>query len=224
MEIAFQKTTKKQSPLPPAVSAPRILSRCDDWVVCVKPVGLDSESACPALLEQALDTPVWPVHRLDQNVGGLMVYALTAPAARELSRLIQEGQLIKEYVLLCHGTLPGVDGRMEDLLWKDVRKNKVFVVDRPRGGVRAAALTWRTLRPAGQDLTLVRVRLETGRSHQIRVQFASRGCPLRGDHKYGARDGEKIPALFSCGLSFPWRGEPQNFEYLPDWAKEEHHP
>ena len=204
METAFQKTTKKQPPLPPAVSAPRILSRCDDWVVCVKPVGLDSESAFPALLEQALDTPVWPVHRLDQNVGGLMVYALTAPAARELSRLIQEGQLIKEYVLLCHGTLPGVDGRMEDL--------------------RAAVLTWRTLRPAGQDLTLVRVRLETGRSHQIRVQFASRGCPLRGDHKYGARDGEKIPALFSCGLSFPWRGEPQNFEYLPDWAKKEHHP
>lgn len=224
MESASKKTPEKQSEQHQKDLLPRILSRCDDWVICVKPVGLDSESAFPALLEKALGSPVRPVHRLDQNVGGLMVYALNVPAARDLSRLIQEGRLIKEYVLLCHGILPAPEGRMEDLLWKDIRKNKVFVVNRPRGGVRAASLTYRILHPAGADLSLVRVRLETGRSHQIRVQFASRGCPLLGDHKYGARDGETFPALFSCALSFPWRGKPQTFECLPDWAKEEHHP
>ena len=219
----MQNTSEKTPEIHPESyghgSAPRILARRADWVICVKPVGLDSESAFPALLERSLGIPVRPVHRLDLNVGGLMVYALSAAGARELSRLIQAGQLSKDYVLLCHGALPAPEGRMEDLLWKDVRKNKVFVVDRSRGGVRPAALTYRVLRPAGEDCTLVRVRLETGRSHQIRVQFASRGCPLLGDHKYGARDTEKAPALFSCALSFPWRGKTQTFECLPPWAE-----
>ena len=200
--------------LPP----PQILSRCPDWVICVKPVGLDSEKAFPAHLSSVLGRPVFPVHRLDQNVGGLMVYALSAPAAETLSALIRQGLLVKEYVLICHGALPAPEGRMEDLLWKDVRRNKVFVVDRPRGGVREASLVYRVLRPLGPDETLVRVRLETGRSHQIRVQFASRRCPLRGDHKYGARDREKSPALFSCALSFPWQGAQQTFEMMPPWA------
>ncbi len=199
----------------------QILFRCADWVVCVKPVGLDSEKAFPDQLSRTLGVQVRPVHRLDLNVGGLMIYALTAPAARDLSRLIQEGSLIKEYVLICRGSPPEREGRMDDLLWKDSRKNKVFVVSRPRNGVKKAALTYRVLRPAEPDGTLVRVRLETGRSHQIRIQFASRGIPLLGDHKYGARDREKFPALFSCALFFPWRGEQQTFEKMPPWAEKE---
>jgi len=196
----------------------RTVSVHPDWIVCVKPVGPDAEKELPALLSEELGGSFFPVHRLDRNVGGLMVFARSPAAAAALSRLIQAGQLTKEYVLLCHGTLPAAEGRMTDLLFKDVRKNKVFVVDRPRAGVREASLHYRVLRSPGADRTLVRVRLETGRSHQIRVQFASRACPLWGDHKYGARDAEKHPALFSCALSFPWKGHPQRFELLPDWA------
>ena len=107
---------------------------------------------------------------------------------------------------------------MEDLLWKDPRKNKVYVVDRVRGGVRSASLSYRVLAALSGDRTLVRVRLKTGRSHQIRVQFASRRCPLWGDHKYGARDDGKDPMLFSCALSFPWEGKEYHFEFLPEWA------
>ena len=199
----------------------QILFRCADWVVCVKPAGQDSESAFPERLSRVLGTQVRPVHRLDLNVGGLMIYALTAPAAWKLSQLIQEGNLIKEYVLICHGSPPEREGRMEDLLWKDSRNNKVYAVNRPRNGVKKAVLVYRVLRPAGTDRTLVRVRLETGRSHQIRVQFASRGYPLWGDHKYGARDREKVPALFSCSLSFPWHGTQMTYELLPPWAEEE---
>lgn len=196
----------------------QILSLRTDWVVCIKPVGADSEHGFPELLRAALQQAVYPVHRLDQNVGGVMLYALSSRAASALSEIIQSGQMVKEYVLLCHGSLPLAEGRMEDLLWKDRLKNKVFVVNRPRAGVRPAALTYRVLEIREPDRTLVRVRLETGRSHQIRVQFASRRCPLWGDHKYGARDGEKNPALFSCGLSFPWQGRQEEFGFLPEWA------
>ena len=200
-------------------AAVRILEIGPDWLVCVKPVGVDSETGLPERLRGQTGGPVWPVHRLDLNVGGVMVYARSARAAAAFSRLIQAGEMIKEYVLICHGKPPAAEGRMEDLLWKDVRRNKVFVVDRERAGVRKASLRYRVIREAGEDAALVRVRLETGRSHQIRVQFASRGCPLRGDHKYGARDPEKAPALFSCALRFPWNGETRQFEALPEWAE-----
>ena len=196
----------------------RILEEHPDWVICVKPAGADSEHELPDMLAAQLGGRWFPVHRLDRNVGGLMVYARSSRAAAGFSRLIQSGELVKEYVLLCHGSLPAQEGDMEDLLWKDPRKNKVYVVDRVRGGVRSAALSYRVLAVPSGDRTLVRVRLKTGRSHQIRVQFASRRCPLWGDHKYGARDDGKDPMLFSCALSFPWEGKEYHFEYLPEWA------
>lgn len=183
--------------------------------VCVKPVGVDSEQALPALLSQDLPGTFFPVHRLDQNVGGVMVYARTKQAAAALSKAIQDGNMIKEYVAMVHGT-PPTEGDWEDLLWKDSRKNKVFVVNRLRGGVKQARLTYRVLRPG--ESTLVRIRLYTGRSHQIRVQFSSRGYPLVGDHKYGSRDSRTEPMLFSCGLTFPLGGKQMHFEALPDWA------
>ena len=123
--------------------------------------------------------------------------------------------MIKEYVALVHGT-PEETGDWTDYLLKDMKKNKVFVVDRPRKGVKDARLTYQRL--SDSDPALVRIRLYTGRSHQIRVQFASRKHPLVGDHKYGARDEHKEPMLFSCCLTFPWRGKELRFEHLPAWA------
>ena len=187
-----------------------------DLTVVVKPVGLDSESAMPAAIREALGGEVYTVHRLDLNVGGVMVYAHTKSAAAALSRLIQEGTLVKEYVAMVRG-VPEEKGDWTDLLWKDAKKNKVFVVKRERGGVKKARLEYTRLSTDG-DNSLVRIRLHTGRSHQIRVQFASRGFPLLGDHKYGARDERTAPMLFSCCLTFPWKGQTLRFERMPEWA------
>ena len=158
---------------------------------------------------------VFPIHRLDLNVGGVMVYARTKSAAAQLSKLVQEGQLVKEYRALVHG-VPAESGVLEDLLFKDSRKNKVFVVKKERKGVKKASLEYTRL--TDDSPALVHIRLHTGRSHQIRVQFSSRGFPLVGDHKYGARDEAREPKLFSCRISFPWRGETKMFEAFPEWG------
>lgn len=192
-----------------------ILFNDSQIVVCVKPVGLDSEHQLPQQLKEQLGAEIFPLHRLDLNVGGVMVYARTKAAAARFSRLIQEGRLVKEYVAMVHGT-PPPEGDWQDLLFKDSRKNKVFVVKRQRTGVKAARLEYRRLTDA--DPALVRIRLHTGRSHQIRVQFSSRGFPLVGDHKYGARDKTAVPMLFSCCLRFPHDGQELSFEKLPHWA------
>lgn len=197
------------------MEALQILYHDQHIAVCCKPVGLDAQQQLPQALTAQLGGPFFPVHRLDKNVGGVMVYARTRPAAAALSRAIQEGAMVKEYVALVHGT-PPESGDWEDLLWKDSSKNKVYVVKRPRGGVKKARLEYTRLR-AG-DPSLVRIRLHTGRSHQIRVQFASRGFPLAGDHKYGARDDLSAPMLFSCRIRFPLDGKLHTFEQLPPWA------
>jgi 23S rRNA pseudouridine1911/1915/1917 synthase len=185
--------------------------------VCVKPVGLDSEQEIPAALKEQLGGEIFPIHRLDKNVGGVMVYARTPKTAAELSKAIQEGTMVKEYVAMVHGT-PAESGDWTDLLFKDSSKNKVFVVKKERKGVKKARLEF--LRLTGGDPSLVRIRLHTGRSHQIRVQFASRGYPLVGDHKYGARDEASAPMLFSCRLTFPLAGKSHVFSAEPDWAPE----
>ena len=195
-----------------------ILYHNPDFAVCIKPVGLDAEMQVPALLREQLGGQVYPLHRLDKNVGGVMVYARSREAAASLSKTIADGQMVKEYVAMVHGA-PPVEGDWEDLLFKDSRKNKVYVVKRQRAGVKAARLTYRCLQEGEQSL--VRIRLYTGRSHQIRVQFASRGFPLVGDHKYGSRDAATEPMLFSCCISFSYRGQPQRFEAYPDWGKPE---
>ena len=192
----------------------KLLYSDKDMAVCIKPVGLDSEKQLPEALVRELGGEAFPVHRLDLNVGGVMVYARTKAAAAELSRLIQQGQMIKEYVAMVHGA-PPESGDWEDLLFKDSRRNKVFVVDRQRSGVKAARLEFTRL--SAGDSSLVRIRLHTGRSHQIRVQFSSRGFPLVGDHKYGARDDTPSPTLFSCCIRFPWKGKDLCFEALPNW-------
>ena len=188
-----------------------ILYSDKDIYVIIKPVGMDSEHEVPA----ALEGDIFPVHRLDKNVGGIMVYARTKSAAAQLSKAVQEGSMVKEYVAMVHGT-PPENGDWEDLLWKDSKKNKVFVVKRMRGGVKKARLEFTRL-TAGET-SLVHIRLHTGRSHQIRVQFSSREYPLVGDHKYGSRDEATAPLRFSRRISFPYHGKTVTFEALPSWA------
>ena len=185
-----------------------------DLAVCIKPVGLDSESELPGALKAQLGGEIFPLHRLDKNVGGVMVYARTKAAAAALSKAIQNGEMIKEYVAKVHGTPPDA-GVLTDLLFKDSRKNKVFVVKKARAGVKEAKLQYRHLGDG-----LVHVRLFTGRSHQIRVQFSSRGFPLVGDHKYGSRAEETAPMLFSCRVTFPYKGKEHRYAALPQWAQE----
>ena len=182
--------------------------------VCVKPVGVDSEHALPDLLKGQLGGEVFPLHRLDLNVGGVMVFARNKAAAGKLSKCIGQGEMVKEYLAMVHGDVPET-GDWEDLLFKDSRKNKVFVVKKERSGVKKARLIFRKLAE-----NLVHIRLYTGRSHQIRVQFSSRGFPLVGDHKYGSRAKETAPMLFSCRVSFPYGGTTVSFEAKPDWAKD----
>jgi len=121
--------------------------------------------------------------------------------------------MVKEYVAKLHGAPPEA-GILTDLLFKDSRKNKVFVVKKARAGVKEAKLQYRYL---GEGL--VHVRLFTGRSHQIRVQFSSRGFPLVGDHKYGSRAPETAPMLFSCRITFPYKGKTCRYAALPQWAE-----
>ena len=189
-----------------------ILHTDKEFVGIVKPVGMDSEHEVP----EVLGGEVYPLHRLDKNVGGVMVYARNKKAAAALSQVIQDGQMVKEYVAMVHGT-PPEEGDWQDLLFKDSRKNKVFVVKKQRAGVKAARLEYKRLTEG--ETSLVHVRLHTGRSHQIRVQFSSRGFPLVGDHKYGSRAKETEPMLFSCRITFPWKGQERIFEKYPDWAE-----
>ena len=186
-----------------------------ELAVIIKPVGMDSEHQVPAAITEKLGGEIFPIHRLDLNVGGVMVFARTKQAAAQLSKLVQEGDLVKEYRALVHGVPPAGE-TWQDFLFKDSRKNKVFVVKKERKGVKKASLEFTRLTDA--DPSLVHIRLHTGRSHQIRVQFASRGFPLVGDHKYGSRDEHKEPALFSCRITFPWKGQERVFEAFPDWG------
>ncbi len=184
-------------------------------IVCVKPVGLDSEKQVPDKLKEMFEGEIFPLHRLDLNVGGVMVYARNKFTAAQLSKVIQEGNMIKEYVAMVHGQ-PEKEGTLEDLLWKDSKKNKVFVVKRQRNGVKKAKLEYNVLKE--DENSLIHVRLYTGRSHQIRVQFSSRGYPLVGDHKYGSKDKKTEPMLFSCKITFPYKKETISFEKYPEWA------
>ena len=176
-------------------------------VVAVKPRGVlseahESEENMPALLGGS----VFPVHRLDRNVGGVMVYAKTREAAARLSAAVQQNMLEKEYTAIVAGVPVPTEGELRDYLFKDSTKNKSFVVDSARKGAKEAVLFYRTSDTCtheGNTLSRVKIRLQTGRSHQIRVQFASRKHPLVGDGKYGSRVKAAYPALFATGLSFP---------------------
>lgn len=195
-----------------------ILQETKTSVVCVKPVGVASQGAdaqaLPQLLAAQLGCAIYPVHRLDQAVGGVMVYAKTAKEAARLTQAMGEGGMQKTYLAVLTGCPAEKSGTLEDLLFHDRVKNKTYVVRRLRGGVKKAVLRYEILAEA-EELSLAQIRLQTGRTHQIRVQFASRGFPLLGDGKYGSRDNRCTCALWSCRLALPAGGGLRTFEALP---------
>lgn len=202
---------------------PEILYADAAVAVVVKPAGVlsqgDAEDAMPALLQKQLGGTIFPVHRLDQPTGGVMVYARTQDAAAKLSAQMQSEAFGKEYLAVLDGTPEPTEGELHDLLFFDRQKGKSYAVRRKRAGVKDAQLTYRVLAQA-EGLTLVRVRLYTGRTHQIRVQFSSRGWPLTGDGKYGSRNNRCAPALWSAELHFahPVTGETLTFRSQPPEA------
>ena len=200
----------------------QLLYRDSQIIVCIKPVGLSSESeGLPKQLSAELGIePPLCVHRLDTAVGGVMVCACDGKTAAALSCSFVSDNSQKRYLAVLSGVPDPKDGILRDLLFKDSAHNKSYVVKRMRRGVRQAELEYHVKSvkdSAGGKLSLVEIGLHTGRSHQIRVQFSSRGMPLVGDGKYGAR-GMKCPiALFSSFLSFPHplTGEMLSFSAKP---------
>lgn len=194
-----------------------ILSLDESLVVCLKPPGTDSEKDMPALLCAQLGVAeVFCVHRLDKSVGGVMVYALGKAAAAELSRQIGGGMFWKEYLAVVHGRPEADTDTLRDLLFYDRARGKSYVITRKRAGVKDASLSYRVLAEA-DNLSLLAVRLHTGRTHQIRVQFAARKMPLAGDRQYGSPLRGCPVALWSRALGFahPVSSEPVCFEALP---------
>lgn len=196
---------------------------CDNSIiVCIKPAGVrstDEPGGMPELVRRELgDTAcdVRTVHRLDQVVSGLMLLATSVAAASELSRQIREGEFDKSYLAVVHGKLQERAGRFEDLLLRDKRECKTYVVSEAGKGVQEAILDYELL--AEKDgLSLVRVHLITGRTHQIRCQFASRGHTIVGDKKYGDAENACNIALWSREISFthPESGEKMCFTAAP---------
>ena len=181
---------------------------CDEsLIVCEKPVGVSSEDpGLPALIRGQEGFDVFPVHRLDRMTGGVCVLARSRPACAALQELFLQDRVIKEYLAVIAGVLDTASSSFTDLLYHDQRTNKTYVVDRQRKGVKEARCEWNMLETAETregTVTLVRVNLHSGRTHQIRVQFSSRRMPLVGDRRYGSRIRANAPALWSARISFP---------------------
>ena len=198
-----------------------ILYKDDDIIVCIKPprvLSTDEPGGLPELIRQALGDPqadVRTVHRLDRVVSGLMVLARNAGAASELSRQIREDEFEKEYLAVVHGAVEE-SGTLTDLLYRDKARKMTMVADRPGKGVQEAVLHYRRI-DVVEGFSKVRIRLGTGRTHQIRVQFASRGNPLAGERKYAQLPDTCEIALWSYRLGFrhPCTGEAMTFSKEP---------
>ena len=186
----------------------QILQAEKEYVVLCKAPGCECEHQVPQLLADALGGTAqnfYCVHRLDRTVGGVMVYARSAKAAAALSVQIQEHRFQKEYFAVVQGSVQPPRGILQDYLYHDKRKGKAYAVKSLRKGVKQAELEYKTLAQAtqnGETISLVWVRLHTGRFHQIRAQFAARKMPLLGDGRYGSREKGCGTALFSCGVGF----------------------
>ena len=199
-----------------------LIYKDSDILVCIKPARIlstDEPGGLPDLCREALGDPgadVRTVHRLDRVVSGLMVLARNAKAASELSRQIRDGEFEKEYMAVIHGRLRADQGTLRDLLGRDKARKMTFVAAEPAKGVQEAVLHYQLQNEAG-DMSRVRIQLETGRTHQIRVQFASRGMPLVGERKYSELDDPCEIALWSYRLGFthPKTGEKMEFAQNP---------
>lgn len=201
-------------------------------LICVKPKGilsqpdLKGEVDIISLLNEYFETKkerceIGLVHRLDRGVGGVMVFGKKPAVTGKLSTAIAERNFTKEYLAVVHNCPEENSGIYKDYLFKDSSKNKSFVVDRPRKGVKEASLEYTVLatkETVSGVFSLVKIRLHTGRTHQIRVQFSSRKMPLVGDGKYGSKDNNSDIALWSYRLSFqhPIKKNMIDISHLPD--------
>ena len=193
-----------------------------DIVVCIKParvLSTDEPGGVPDLVREALGDPnadVRTVHRLDRVVSGLMVLARNAKAASELSRQIRDNEFEKEYMAVLHGCPAEEKATLKDLLGRDKARKMTFVVSEPAKGVQEAVLHYQLLSHKG-EFSEVQIQLETGRTHQIRVQFSSLGLPLVGERKYSELNDPCEIALWSCRLAFahPRTGEKMEFTHEP---------
>lgn len=185
-----------------------------DIIACIKParvLSTDEPGGVPDLLRQELGdlkADIRTVHRLDRVVSGVMVLARNAKAASELSRQIREGAFQKEYLAVLHGVPEQDSGTLVDLLYRDKARKMTKVASEPARGVQEAILDYQVL-GRSDELSRVRIRLRTGRTHQIRVQFSSRGVPLVGERKYAVLDDPCQIALWShlVGFTHPGTGE-----------------
>lgn len=199
-----------------------ILYQDKDIVLCIKPprvLSTDEPGGMPELVREALGDPkadVRTVHRLDRVASGLMALARNARTASELSRQIREGEFDKEYLAVVHGSPDATEGTYTDLLLRDKRERKTYVVSEMSKGVQEAILEYRLLGSV-DGLSKVSINLITGRTHQIRAQFSSRGLPLVGDRKYSLNEDDCEIALWSYRLKFrhPSTGELVEFSTQP---------
>ena len=186
----------------------RIIYNCPGYLICIKPQGIVSEDpGLPSLIcAQERIPALFPVHRLDQGTGGLIVLAKNPDSCKVLSEAFSAHKTEKNYLAVIQASKIEKSGTFEDYLYHDRKTNKSYIVKTMRKGARKSACSWsllETVRTEEIPLHLVRVDLQTGRTHQIRVQFASRGMPIFGDKRYGSCFKSKYPALWSAGLSFP---------------------
>ena len=197
----------------------KVLYKDSDIIVIVKPAGILSEraedKAGKSVADLFPDLCLFPVHRLDRETSGIMVYSLTKESAAALSEQIRGGNFGKKYYAVLRGRPENDSGILEDWLIRDARKNKSFVCDKNDEGAKQARLGYKII-SENQGLCLADIALHTGRTHQIRVQFASRSLPVYGDGRYGGGSGEL--ALFAYSLSFnhPAMGKRMNFREFPD--------
>ncbi|MBQ3089479.1 MAG: RluA family pseudouridine synthase [Oscillospiraceae bacterium] len=200
-----------------------ILYQDNRIIVCLKPAGVlstDEPGGLPDLIRDYLGEEkscVRTVHRLDRVVGGVMVLARSREASRRLSAQVRDRSFEKNYLALVHGSPEQEEGTFRDLLLRCKEEKKTYVTDRPGKEAQEAILRYRVL-DRREGLSLIRIHLETGRTHQIRAQFSSRDLPLVGDKKYGApaREMDGI-ALWSHSVAFrhPQTEEKLRFESDP---------
>lgn len=209
-----------------------IIFKNENYIICKKPVGISSQktdgnndvpTAISSEIGVAIDS-IHPVHRLDKPVGGTMIYALGKISAAKISEMVAKGNIQKAYLAVIHGKPDEDKGVFKDLLFKDSSKNKSFVVKRMRRGVKEASLEYEVLATAfnsTEEMSLVKILLHTGRTHQIRVQFSHRKMPLAGDRRYGSGKDSCSVALWSYALGFvsPFDNTYKEFSSAPDTSQ-----
>lgn len=193
----------------------QILFRDANLIICEKPVGVSSESpGLPEIISNLTGLNVYPVHRLDTGTGGTVVLAFSKTACHDVQDMFQKGLIVKEYFAVVGGAIPENNGVFTDYLYHDKNRNKSYVVSRPRKGVKEASCEWNVIDRVYEKqrtLSLIKIQLHTGRTHQIRVQFGSRGFPLVGDRKYGSRINADTSALWASRIRFEYPADTDSY-------------